>query len=381
MTSNQPDTAFTIVHFTTVHDRDDTRIRLKEVVSLAEVFNEPVGLFVQDGRGNEVGRRDRITVIDTATGRQGRWARMILGGWRMYRAVRAAGPTVAHFHDPELIPVGLALKLSGLKVIYDVHENVPQQILSKAWIAPSLRKVIARIAGAFEWVAGRAFDGVVAATPSIARRFPSSKTVTVQNFPILSELVPLEGLPYDDRLLHFGYVGVINRIRGAVEMVDAIGRVSVPGARLQLAGKLSTRQDEEAVQELRGWSRVFFRGWANRSEVAALLGHVRAGLVLFHPLPNHLDAQPNKMFEYMAAGLPVIVSDFPLWRKIVEHSDCGLLVDPLEPEQIADAMRWVLENPKEAERMGRQGQAAVEEKFNWDCEARELVGLYARFLG
>jgi glycosyltransferase involved in cell wall biosynthesis len=115
--------------------------------------------------------------------------------------------------------------------------------------------------------------------------------------------------------------------------------------------------------------------------VQTLLSKVRAGLVTLHPTPAYLEAYPVKMFEYMAAGLPVIASDFPLWRSIITKEQCGLLVDPLDPKALAKAMRWVLENPVEAEAMGRRGREAVLTTYNWDAEAAKLKVLYRKILG
>jgi hypothetical protein len=339
-----------------------------------------VALFVQDGKGFEADESSGVQVVDTGSKPRSRVLRMTLGAWRMLRAVQKARPDVAHFHDPELIPVGLALKLSGIKVIYDVHEDVPRQILTKYYLPAVFRKPAAWFMEAVEWIAGRCFDAIVPATPKIAVRFPADKTVVVQNFPILEELVAPEPLPYEQRPPHFAYVGGITRARGAREMVEAIGRVSSGEARLRLAGAFSPKNLQSEIKALPGWDKVDFLGWADRRQVAGLLGNVRAGLVLFHPGPNHCSAQPNKMFEYMAAGLPVIASDFPLWRQIVDGAGCGLLVDPLDPVAIADAMQWILEHPAGAEAMGRRGRQAVEEKYNWEREAEKLIGLYERLM-
>jgi hypothetical protein len=159
-------------------------------------------------------------------------------------------------------------------------------------------------------------------------------------------------------------------------MVEAIGLVSAGEACLRLAGAFSPKGLQAEIKELPGWHKVDFQGWADRRQVANLLGRARAGLVVLHPTKRYPDAYPVKMFEYMAAGLPVIASDFSLWRQIVEGAGCGLLADPKDPAAIAKAMQWILDNPREAEAMGRRGRAAVEEKYNWECEAKKLIALY-----
>ena len=370
-----------VIHLTTVHPRHDTRIRIKQVGSLADRLSVPVTLFVQDGLGDALEADGRVRIRDTGAPEQGRFARMTRGAWRMYRAVRAERPTVAHFHDPELIPVGLALKLSGVKVVYDVHEDLPRQLRSKGWVRGWLRGGLALGVEALEWFAVRVFAAVVPATPKIGERFPSAKTTVVQNFPLKAELVTANERPYRDRPADFAYVGGITGIRGAREMVEALGFLGDErGVRLRIGGTFHPAGLRDELQGLPGWTKVDALGWVDRPRVADLLGSARAGLVLFHPLPNHIDAQPNKLFEYMSAGLPVIASDFPLWRRIVDGAGCGLLVDPLKPEAIAEAMEWILDHPDEAAEMGRRGRRAVEQTYNWESEAGKLFALYDRLL-
>ena len=107
-----------------------------------------------------------------------------------------------------------------------------------------------------------------------------------------------------------------------------------------------------------------------------MLAKSKAGVVFFYPLPNHIDAQPNKMFEYMSAGLPIITSNFLFWREIVEGNECGLCVDPLNPKAIGEAIQYLIDNPAQAERMGGNGRKAVEGKFNWPVEEEKLLALY-----
>lgn len=369
-----------IAHLTSVHPRTDTRIRVREVGSLADAGPDPVVLIVQDGNGDAIEAGGKVRIIDTGPPPGGRPVRMTLGMWRMGRAAHGLRPQVVHFHDPELMIPGLVLKCLGYRVIYDVHEDLPRQVLTKYWIPAPARRPVAWAVSALEWLAARVFDAIVPAEPEIAGRFPPQKTTLAQNFPILDELVQPGAVTYDRRPPHFAYIGAIARIRGICEITAALDRCGTEAVRLRLAGVFQPGGLETEVAALPGWQQVEFSGWADRAQVADILGSVRAGLVILHPTPKYLDAWPTKMFEYMSAGLPVIVSDFPLWRRIVDGAACGLLVDPLDPQAIAGAMQWILDHPAEAEAMGRRGREAVEKDYNWDSEARKLVALYNKLL-
>ena len=305
---------------------------------------------------------------------------MTFGAWRMYLAVRRARPTIVHFHDPEMLPWAFLLRLAGVKVIYDVHENAPATVLTEAYyLNPLVRRPIAFIVHALERGAKAVFSAVIAATIDIRDNFGSS-AVLVQNFPMLGELHRPNASRHSERPKHFAYVGGITAIRSAHEMVDALDILGNPEVRLQMAGAFMPKTLEMSVTAQKGWSYVDFHGWAGRGVFSEIMGNVRAGLVLFHPLPNSITAQPNKLYEYMSTGLPVIASDFPLWRKIIEGAGSGLLVDPEDPKAIAEAMQWILDHPEEAEAMGRRGREAVENHFNWDAEAAKLIALYEDLL-
>jgi glycosyltransferase involved in cell wall biosynthesis len=283
-----------------------------------------------------------------------------------------------HFHDPELIPIGFLLRALGKRVIYDVHEDLPRDIMIKPWIPRALRRPVAAAMALLEWVAGHTFSGIVAATPVIARRFPRKRVALVQNFASTSELYVPDGRPLADRRA-VAYIGNIDVDRCAVEMIEAIARVQrFPDVHLIIAGKkpaASLMQDMTASQ---GWGRVDFRGLLDRKGVQRVLADARVGLALFYPLQNFVESQPVKLFEYMASGLAVIAADFPGFRKIVEENGCGLCVPPRDVAAIASAIEWMFEHPAEAEEMGRRSREVVLKRFNWEREARELLRLYAK---
>ena len=370
-----------ILHLTTVHSRTDTRIFVKEEQTLASNLHHKVLLMVADGKGNVEKEQGLVSIHDLGNIRGRRLGRMLRGPWRAFFAIRKIKPAIIHFHDSELLPLGFLLKVIGYKVIYDVHEDVPRQTLSKQYLPLAIRKPVAWVISTVEWLGAKAFNAIVPATPKIAEQFPASKTVTIQNFPIANELLNPSPIPYIERPQSFVYVGVIETPRGAIEMIRAFEYLNdIPGARLELAGIFDPSGLKDALRELPGWDSVCYHGQVSRNQVAHLLGCARAGLVTLHPIVNYLDSYPIKMFEYMSAGIPVIASDFPLWRQIIDGAECGFLVDPLNPKSIAGAMRWMLDHPAEAEAMGRRGRQAVERTYNWDSEAVKLLSLYKKLL-
>jgi glycosyltransferase involved in cell wall biosynthesis len=369
-----------IIHFTTVHPRDDSRIRSKELASLAHAFDGQVALYVQDGLGDETDTRHGYRIVDTGPPIERGRHRVFVGGWRMFRSVARARPRVAHFHDPELLPWALLLQCSGIKVVYDVHEDVPRQIQHNPWLSPMKRRLLPPLISLAEWIGARFFSGFVGATEVISERFPPRKTVLVRNFPLLAELRVPTPVPMRDRPLEFTYVGFISEVRNIYAMIRAVTLVR-PAAQLRLAGSFAAEGMEQRARAMPEWSAVRFEGWTSREGVAGILADGRAGLVILKPVENEMVSLPIKLFEYMAAGMPVIASDFPVWREIVDSAGCGLLVDPLDLDAIVAAMQWVADHPDEAEEMGRRGRQAIEDRLNWEREAEGLVTFYRACLG
>lgn len=367
-----------IVHFSTVHLRDDSRIRSKMMASLHGRYPGLVTLLVQDGLGNEADV-EGYSVIDTGP-RLNRLWRMSLGGWRMFRAVLKEKPAVAHFHDPELIPWAVLLRAFGVRIIYDVHEDYPEAVSENYRLPAFARKTLPTIVRAIEWVGGSLFDGIVAVTSQIEGRFPKQKTVQVRNWPILDEFHAPIGRPMAERPREVAYIGTITQNRNIIGMLEAIHSLRHANVQLRLAGDFTVENDRALAQSHASWDLVRFDGWVARAGVADILASARAGLVVLKPIEHETLTLPIKLFEYMAAGVPVISSDFPLWREIVEDVGCGLLVDPMKPDEIAEAIEWILDNPEAAEEMGARGRKAVVDQFNWGQEAKQLFQLYDRVL-
>ena len=361
------------VHLTSTHRPFDTRVFQKECKTLAR---EGIRVtLVVPHTGDEVQDHVQIRAIPKpATGKE----RLKKTTMDVYRAaLKENKHAIFHFHDSELLPHMLILKLRGRRVIYDAHEDTPRQIKYQHWIPDSLKGSVTLFMRILESLGGRMFDRVIVAEPIIAENFKKENTTLLHNYPILAEFEPCHAIPYESRPLHIGFAGGISEVRGVREVVKAMGMLDgIPDARLIMAGAFYPDSLKTEVEQYKGWERVTFKGWVSRSEVQHILGNSRVGVITRHPIERHLTAMPTKLFEYMAAGLPVVASDLPTIRPIVETHRCGLLVDPLDTEEIARALSYLLEHPAEAKEMGQRGYEAVRDHYSWDVEQSKLLDVY-----
>jgi len=371
-------TALKVVHLSSVHPPHDNRIFWKECLTLAGA-GYGVSLVVCDAVPRWTAS-NQVAVISVRR-RPGRFGRILISTVAVARAGLRLNADLYHFHDPELIPLGLLLRVLGKRVIYDVHEDLPRDILIKTWIPKRARSLVSWLAAGGEWLAGFALSGIVAATPAIACRFPADRTVLVQNFVRLSEFPAGYGPPQVARRA-VAYIGSITEERCAFDMVAAIAGVERhPDVRVILAGVMSPPSLEVALADQPGWDRVDYRGYQNRAGVRCILADACAGLAVFYPVQSYIESQPTKLFEYMAAGLPVIVSDFPNFRAIVQEAACGICVPPRDISALSSAIEWILDHPAEAAEMGRRGRELFKRSFTWETQGRTLLDFYSRALG
>jgi len=371
----EPSVGVRVCHLTTVHSWDDTRIFRKQCISLSRAGFD-VSLVAPDA-DNAI--RAGVTLIPGKRYKS-RLARMTLGTIAALRLGLASGASIFHYHDPELIPAGFLLRLLGKAVIYDVHEDYPRQMTEKRYLPPFWLRVIGRLIGGLELVAGLSASAVVAVTPTIGNRFPKSKTWVIQNYVMLRELEDKDALDYNARPAEVIYVGSIGTARCLREMLDAVELLpETLDARLRLVGAMNPSTVPADLQtRLETGPRIVLAGQQSRPMVATLLGRARIGVLVYQPTTNNINGQPNKLFEYMSAGLPVIGSDFPLWREIILGVNCGLVVDPRDASALAAAIEYLLTHEDEAREMGQRGRRAVAERFNWGHEEKLLIELYRK---
>jgi glycosyltransferase involved in cell wall biosynthesis len=338
-----------------------------------------VSLFVADGKGDE--SWNGIRIRDIGKSGAGRLGRALGGNYRMWKAIRAAKPDLVHFHDPELLPLLFVLYASGTRVVYDMHENLPKEILTKPWVSPPVRRVVSFLTRIAQRLSSRKIPTVFAET-SYAKDFPSTtNAAVVLNYPLVDELIAIT----TPKREHFavGYMGGISTERGALVVLNAVERLRHQGIDIE-AVFVGPVAPEPAVEDLlergikAGWLSV--TGRVPPATAWALMAQCHVGVAILQPSANFVDSYPTKLFEHMALSEPVIISDFPLWRDVVDRAKCGLLVDPTNVEALAKAICALFENPDEGERMGERGRAAVIENYRWETQFAELKKLYLRIL-
>lgn len=360
-----------VCHVTSVHPRNDIRIFRKECVSLARAGYDVT--LVQQG---ESGRQDGVQLLGFGAVETSRLKRMTGGAKRAYELARSVDADIYHLHDPELLPYGAKLKKLGKKVIFDSHEDVPADILEKYWIPAPLRKMISHMYASYEAKNFAKLDGLVGVTPSLCDRLKKSNknTAMVTNYPIWEDDLP-EPAFAENKIVFPGLLSDLWSIDVLVKVAERLPELTVELRSGNVEGELLAR-----LQAMPGWKQVNFPGRATHDEVMRLMTECLCGMALCRPCPNTegtLGTLGNtKIFEYMMAGIPIVCTDFVLWREIVEQWDCGICVDPTDVDAVTNAVRFFMEHPDKAKEMGANGRRAVREAYNWEQQEKVLLDFY-----
>jgi glycosyltransferase involved in cell wall biosynthesis len=367
-----------IAVLTTVHMPLDGRIFYKQIVSLREEGHR-VTIFAPYQEGAEaIITSNGVSYVPLRL--NGRRVARPLQWLRLLSLLRQGLYDVWHFHDPEILPLAVVwqkLFAPDVRLIYDVHEDVPKQILHKAWIPGYLRRPISVAIDQLERWGIRRCDLAIAATDSIGRRLVTATphVIVVRNYPLAQLTGDVTTRTENSAHTRVIYCGGLTAIRGIREIVEAMTYLKDFPVELLLLGSFYPDSFGRMIHQNAGRNVTIVKP-VLFTDVPDYLQASDIGIVCLHPAANHVESLPVKLFEYMQARLPVIASDFPLWRDILEQAGCGIVVDPLDPRQIADAIRGLVEEPAKRKRMGEAGFRAIQEKYSWQSQSRILLEGY-----
>lgn len=367
-----------VCHLSSAHAPNDTRIFHKQCASLAKAGYQ-VSFVVKAKDAQSVGctTQKGVQVIQVPVDSSSRLKRMLFGAKAVYQKALEVDADIYEFHDPELLPYGLKLAKKGKKVIFDSHEDYPTQIMEKEWIPAFLRRMISSAYRAYETHVVKQLDAVL---------FPCTKNGInifenrAKRVVILSNAVMLEEMTAPQQEVQKSgdticCTGSLTYQRGITHLIRAAHQA---GVKLILAGQYSSEEYRRELEAMPEYSCVEYLGYIGRQELAQVYARSSIGMSTILNVGQYasLDNFPTKVYEYMAAGLPVIVSDYPFMRRSVQQDDFGIAVDPADVQAVAQAIRTILSDPQRAQQMGENGRQAVLQKYNWDIELKKLLELY-----
>lgn len=362
-----------VCHMTSVHTSRDVRIFCKMCTSLAKSGYD-VSLVAPGASFQENG----VQVIGVGLKGVSRLRRMFQTAYSVYRCARSLKADIYHFHDPELLLYGLLLKNRHNRVIFDSHEFYALQIKSKMYIPRFLRSIIARIYYAVESFVCKRIDAVVGVCDVDGKNYFEDRCKVVQyirNYPLLSEFHEMMQMEPHFHGSSVCYIGKISKNRGITNLVLAAAAANVT---LDLGGSCSPPGYLQELQSMPEWESVTFHGFVQREQLKTILSSVFAGMATLLNRGQYykLDALPVKVYEYMAAGIPTILSDSPYNTRFIEQEQCGICVDPEDVSLLANTIVYLQTNMEEAVQMGLNGRAAILKRYNWEKEFDNLLCLY-----
>lgn len=365
-----------ICHFTSVHPIDDIRIFHKECVSLAANGYDVTLIACGENSFEDV--VEGVKRISLSVPVKNRLQRFFKRSKAVYKKAIEVNADIYHFHDPELIPIGLKLKKNWKKVIFDSHEDVPNQILAKEWLPSFIRKLVSFVYRKYETMAVKKFDGLITVTPTLTDRLKkiNKNTVQITNYPLL------RNNEEDIRLWRNSicFAGGISRQWLHENLICALD--NIPNITYRIAG----HKDEtyyEKLKKLKSWNKVDYVGKLPFDEVFSFISESSVGIALNNYNANvghNMGSLGNtKIFEYMQAGIPVICTDFILWKRIIDEYNCGICVNPYDIDEIKEAILYFINNPQITKEMGNNGRKAIINNLNWNNQVNELLKFYNKF--
>ena len=310
-----------------------------------------------------------------------------------YKSLVNEKANVYHAHDlTALVLAFFAAKKIGAKTVYDSHEFWPKKT---NFYLNFLRKFYGTLKTPLEsflegYIISRV-DKVITVNDSIAgllsKYYKISKPLVIYNYPVVKSKIKLRSdylrkrLNLSDKDKIALYLGGINKYRGLENLIRCVQFLST-NVKVAIVGYGYLKQRLiNMIDELSLKKRIYVLDAVKPNEVLDLASSADIGV---SPIQNasvsYYYSSPNKVFEYLASGLPIAVSDFPEMKKIIKEDDVGATFDPEDPKDIARAIKEIFSDETKYKQMKENALKAAKEKYNWENEEKKLINLYRGLL-
>jgi glycosyltransferase involved in cell wall biosynthesis len=360
-----------ICHISSLHKSADIRIFTKQCVSLAKSGYDTT--LVVNNTKDEVREGVRIKAL---TKRASVLKRLLVNLPIITFFVIKNRFDIYHAHDPELLPILFILHLIGRNVVYDMHENFPKQLESKE-IPRVLKKVLKIVWPKFEMLVLSRINVVYAETSYKKDYLYINNYVDILNMPLDSHLKRVACDKHN--LFSIGYVGGVSEDRYCLKILEVLKTLQNKGVKIRFdcVGPVCNKHTQNAIDSLRGvLNDTHYHGFLPPKEAWKVIAKCHVGLAVLMPIPNYIESYPTKMFEYLAMGLPVITSDFELYKPIIEGGNVGVCVNPLNTEELESALMSLMEDPLKFESMQERTTTILEGKYSWNIEFEKMSTFY-----
>lgn len=366
-----------VCHLTSVHPIEDIRIFHKQCSSLA--MNGFDVSLIACGDKEFVELRNGITCISLYVPIKNRIQRFFKRSKAVYKKALEVDANIYHFHDPELLPIGLKLKRKGKKVIFDSHEDVFVNILDKHYIPNSIKKEVQFLFNKYLKYVIPKLDAVISVTPHIVEKFfrLNPNTFQITNYPItVNSINEVISEKFDTPTIFFA--GGVTPLFNHENIIMALDYIDFEITYL-IAGPSSDSYLSK-LKTLKSWNKVEYLGLIPHCEVHSLYSKSHIGIAIANYSENGGGKLGtlgnNKIFEIMRQGIPIICTDFILWKEIVEVNKAGICVNPSDVKAIANAIIKIICDLNLAKEMGENGKKIVSRQYNWKTQESELINIY-----